>query len=138
MTRSISLILLLMAFLPWAPGCGTGEDTPRRAAERFVSHLGAGNTETIWQDLSDNARKKIEAKTGDTAAAKDALKKLCAAEGASQELSGTRIREEKVDGARALVTIRYTTGEGKESTRILSLVKQNDGWKLDSITSPEN
>jgi hypothetical protein len=38
----------------------------------------------------------------------------------------------------AMVTISYTSKEGKVSTRVLSLVKQKNGWKIDSCASSGN
>ncbi len=123
MTRLFPVIIIIMLFLSSLPGCGTGESTPRQAAERFVSDLKSGTAESAWQNLSDGAQKRIERKKGDAAAAKDALKTVLAAEGAAQDLSTTKITGEKI---------------GRESTRVLSLVKQKNGWKIDSCASSGN
>jgi hypothetical protein len=138
MNRIFPVIFLLLTLFIALPGCSRGEGgSPRQAAESFVAAMKSGKADSVWQNLSERRKKKLEEKKGSLKAAQDTIEHMLKNEGASKELSTTRIKDDKVEGEKALVTLQFSTKEGKESSKVLTLVKEKGEWKIDSLSSTE-
>ena len=126
----LTLIFLFAIVTGLLSGCGGG--SPGKVVEEYRDALKAGNFKKAWKLVSEDSRLDI---AGPSAA--EGLKKFqekneeaLKDEKMKNQLSGTKVTNEKIEGSHAIVTVEFTGDSGKPSTQDIQLVKEEGKWKI--------